>query len=93
MIRTFRDKPTAAIFLGKPAKRVPPDIRKRAREKLDMINQAQVLEDLRTPPANRLEALKHARAGQYSVRINDQWRVCFRWEHGDAFEVEIIDYH
>lgn len=93
VIRTFGDKSTAAIFLGKPAKRLPPEIRKRAREKLDMINQARVLDDLRMPPANRLESLKGDRAGQHSIRINDQWRVCFRWEAGDAYGVEIADYH
>lgn len=93
MIRTFTDKTTAAVFLGKPAKRLPPDIRKRAREKLDMIDQARVLADLRVSPANRLEPLKGERAGQYSIRINRQWRVCFRWEDGDAYDVEITDYH
>ncbi|MBK1726336.1 type II toxin-antitoxin system RelE/ParE family toxin [Halorhodospira neutriphila] len=93
MIRTFRDKTTAALFLGKPVKRLPPEIRKRAREKLDMIHNAHALEDLRVPPANRLEALSGDREGQYSIRINQQWRVCFRWENAEAFEVEVTDYH
>lgn len=93
MVRTFRDKSTAALFVGKPAKKIPPQIRKRAREKLDMVDQAQSLEDLRVPPANRLDTLKGERADQHSIRINDQWRLCFRWDDGDAFEVEITDYH
>lgn len=93
MIRTFRDKTAAALFLGKPVKRLPPEIRKRAREKLDMIHNAHSLEDLRVPPANRLEALSGDREGQHSIRINQQWRVCFRWENGEAYEVEITDYH
>ena len=93
MIRAFRDKATAALFMGRPVKRPPPEIRKRAREKLDMIHNAHPLEDLRVPPANRLEALSGDRAGQHSIRINQQWRVCFRWENGEAYEVEITDYH
>jgi len=93
MIRSFRDKGTAALFMGKPVKRLPPEIRKRAREKLDMIHNAHSLEDLRVPPANRLEALSGDREGQHSIRINQQWRVCFRWENGEAYEVEITDYH
>jgi proteic killer suppression protein len=79
--------------MGKPVKRLPPEIRKRAREKLDMIHNAHSLEDLWVPPANRLEALSGDREGQHSIRINQQWRVCFRWENGEAYEVEITDYH
>ena len=93
MIRSFRDKITAALFLGKPPQRVPPDVRKRAREKLDMIDAATTIDALRIPPGNRLEALKGDRAGQYSIRINDQWRICFRWSEGGAHDVEIVDYH
>lgn len=93
VIRTFGDKSTAAIFVGLPVRRLPQEIHKRAREKLDMINQARVLNDLRVPPANRLESLKGDRAAQHSIRINDRWRVCFRWEKGDAYGVEIVDYH
>lgn len=93
MIRTFRDKSTAALFAGKPPRRVPPDLRKRAREKLDLLHSARTLEDLRVPPANRLESLEGRRNGQHSVRVNDQWRICFQWHDGDAFEVELVDYH
>lgn len=93
MIRSFADKATAAAFLGLAVKRLPPEIRKRAREKLDMLDAARALDDLRVPPANRLERLAADRAGQWSIRINRQWRVCFRWKKGDAFDVEIVDYH
>lgn len=93
MIRSFRDKATAALFMGRPPRRVPPELRKRAREKLDLIHSAQTLEDLRVPPANRLEPLSGNRVGQYSIRVNDQWRVCFRWEEGEAYDVELVDYH
>jgi proteic killer suppression protein len=93
MIKTFSDKTTAAVFAGFAAKKLPPIIMKRAREKLDMLHRARVLDDLRAPPANRLEALSGDRAGFWSIRINNQWRVCFRFENGDAFDVEIVDYH
>ena len=84
---------TAAIFVGQPAKRLPPAIRKRAREKLDMLDNAAVLDDLRAPPSNRLEAKKGNRKGQHCIRINDQWRICFEWIEDDAYNVEIVDYH
>ena len=71
----------------------PPDIVERARRKLAALNAAHALNDLRVPPSNRLEQLKGDRAGQYSIRINEQWRICFRWENADAVEVEICDYH
>jgi proteic killer suppression protein len=93
VIRTFADKVTAAVFVGLPVRRLPPDIRKRAREKLDLIHAAARIDDLRAPPANRLERLTGNRAGQWSIRINRQWRVCFRWRKGNAFDVEIADYH
>ncbi|MCO6441675.1 MAG: type II toxin-antitoxin system RelE/ParE family toxin [Nitrococcus mobilis] len=93
MIRTFGEKTTAAVFLGMPIKRLPPEIRKWAREKLDMIHRAYVLNDLRVSAANRLEVLNSERAGQHSIRINDHWRVCFRWEDGNAYDVEIAEYH
>ena len=73
--------------------RLPGGIQQVALRKLRMLNQARTLNDLRVPPANRLERLRGDRAGRYSIRINDQWRVCFRWEAGDAFDVEIVDYH
>jgi proteic killer suppression protein len=92
-IKTFKDKAAAAAFLGLPVKSLPPAIRKRARAKLEMLHRAASLDDLRIPPANRLEALKGSRAGQHSIRVNDQFRVCFRWTGTDAEEVEIADYH
>lgn len=93
MIKSFTDKATAALFLGKRVKRVPPDLQKRARMKLSMIEHAKVLDDLKSPPANRLEALKGDREGQYSIRINQQWRICFVWKDGNAYEVGLVDYH
>ncbi len=93
MIRSFADKVTAAIFQSQLAKRVPPDVQRRARVKLLMIDAAQSVEDLRVPPGNRLEQLKGDRKGQWSVRVNDQWRICFRWRGVDAFDVEFTDYH
>lgn len=93
MIRIFADKEAEKIWAGTPSRRLPGDIQGIARRKLRMLNNADVLNDLRIPPANRLEALKGDRKGQHSIRINDQWRVCFRWKDGDAFEVAIEDYH
>jgi len=75
------------------SRRLPQDIQQVARRKLRMLNNARVVADLRVPPANRLEALRADRAGQYSIRINDQWRICFRFESGNAHDVEIVDYH
>ena len=93
MIRTFADKETEKIWHGHASRRLPADIQAVARRKLRMVNNADSLADLRIPPANRLEALKGERKGQYSIRINDQWRICFRWSEGDALGVEIVDYH
>jgi proteic killer suppression protein len=93
VIRTFGDKEAETIWLGSYSRRPPSDIQVVARRKLRMLNNAFALNDLRVPPANRLEALKGGRKGQYSIRINDQWRICFRWSDGDAHEVEIVDYH
>ena len=93
MIRNFADKEAEKIWGGTPSRRLPADIQSVARRKLRMLGNAAVLKDLRIPPANRLEALKGTRKGQYSVRINDQWRICFRWIDGDAYDVEIVDYH
>lgn len=92
-IKSFRDKATAAAFLGLPVKSLPPDIRKRVRVKLELLHRAHMLEDLRIPPGNRLEALQGARAGQHSIRVNDQFRVCFRWTGADAEDVKVVDYH
>jgi proteic killer suppression protein len=93
MIRSFRDRATEAVWRGEVSRKLPRDIQQAARRKLRMLNNARVLVDLRVPPANRLEALKGERKGQYSIRINDQWRICFAWHDSDAFEVEIVDYH
>ncbi|MEA3413169.1 MAG: type II toxin-antitoxin system RelE/ParE family toxin [Pseudomonadota bacterium] len=93
MIKSFSDKMTAAIFIGKPARRLPPEIRKRAREKLDMVDRAVRLEDLNTPASNGLKAKRGDRKGQHCIRINRQWRICFKWKDGDAYDVEIVDYH
>ncbi len=93
MIRSFKDKETEALFAGSFVRGLDRRIQQRAREKLKYLDSAADLRDLRIPPANRLEVLKGDRAGQYSIRINDQWRLCFRWKDGDAFEVEIADYH
>lgn len=93
MIRNFTDKEAEKIWGGTPSRRLLADIQAVARRKLRMLNNATVLDDLRIPPANRLEALKGDRKGQYSIRINEQWRICFRWKNGDAHDVEIVDYH
>ncbi len=93
MIFSFRSKETEAIWRGEFAKRLPPDIQPVARRKLRMLNSARNLDDLRIPPANRLEALKGDRMGQHSIRINSQSRLCFRWTGAGAGDVEIVDYH
>lgn len=93
MIRSFRDKEAGRIFRSIRSKKLPHEIQRPALRKLLLIDSAVVLEDLRSPPGNRLEALKGDRVGQYSIRINQQWRICFRWEDGDAVDVEIVDYH
>jgi toxin HigB-1 len=93
MIRSFQGKETARLWEGRRSAKLPGDIQDRALRKLRQIDASQSLEDLRNPPGNRLEALKDDRAGQWSIRINDQWRICFRWAEGDAHDVEITDYH
>ncbi len=93
MIKTFRNKSTECIWEGEVSRWLPRNIQDVGRRKLRMINNAQNINDLRIPPGNRLEALKGKRKGQYSIRINSQWRVCFLWSDGDAYEVEIVDYH
>jgi len=93
MIRSFADKRTAAVWDDRMPKGFPADLAKSSRRKLRMLAAATRLEELRTPPANRLEALSGNRAGQHSIRINDQFRVCFVWRDGDAYDVEIVDYH
>ena len=93
MIKSFADKLTAAVFAGEQVRRLPTEIQQAARRKLKLIDAATSLDSLRVPPGNRLEALKGDRKGQHSIRVNDQWRICFRWENGDAAAVEIVDYH
>ena len=93
VIVSFRDKRAAALFKGQMPKGFPTDIASAACRKLAMLEAALRLADLRVPPANRLEALSADRAGQHSIRINDQWRVCFVWRDDGAHEVEIVDYH
>jgi toxin HigB-1 len=92
MIKSFRCKESQVLFEGGSPKRFRA-IQDSAERKLTLLNNAASLEFLRSPPGNRLEALKGDRAGQYSIRINEQWRVCFRWCEGDVFDVEIVDYH
>lgn len=96
MIESFGDRATAALFHGERGKaigRIPPTIRAVAIRKLDLLNAAAELRDLRSPPGNRLEVLKGDLKGKHSIRINEQWRIVFRWEHGDAHNVQITDYH
>ncbi|TVQ09636.1 MAG: type II toxin-antitoxin system RelE/ParE family toxin [Leptolyngbya sp. DLM2.Bin27] len=93
MIRSFKDKEARKIFERRRSRRLPSDMQQVALRKLRMLNRAETLQDLRVPPANRLERLSGDRAGQYSIRINDQWRICFGWQDGEAFDVEIVDYH
>lgn len=93
MITGFKDRTTEDVWEGRFSRRLPPDIQIIARRKLRMLNNAARLDDLRIPPANRLEALKGQRKGQHSIRINDQWRICFVWSDGSAGAVEIVDYH
>ena len=93
MIRSFKNNETEKVFNRLRSMRLPPDIQRASYRKLRMIHQARVLQDLAVFPANRLEKLKGERSGQYSIRINDQWRICFVWLDGDAFQVEIVDYH
>jgi proteic killer suppression protein len=93
MIQSFADKATAAVFSGLEVRRLPLEVQAVGRRKLKLLDAAGSLESLRVPPGNRLEALRGDRKGQWSIRINDQWRICFRWTQGDAFDVEIADYH
>ena len=93
MIKSFRNAAAEAAWQRRFITGVPDDILKIANRKLTQIQNARDLNDLRIPPGNRLEALSGSRKGQHSMRINDQWRVCFRWQDGDAYDVEIVDYH
>lgn len=93
MIVSFKDKRTAALFQGLVPKGVASSLAKRTHDKLAMIEVAKEIDDLRVPPGNRLEKLKGNRAEQYSIRVNDQWRICFEWRNGEAHHVEFVDYH
>ena len=93
MIRSFKCRETEKIFSRLRSQKLPQDIQQVALRKLRMLNRAVTLNDLRVPPANRLEKLRGDRAGQYSIRINERWRICFEWQDGDTHNVEIVDYH
>ena len=93
MIRSFKDKETQKIFERQRSRKLPSEIQQVALRKLRMLNQSTTLQELRIPPANRLERLSGDLEGQYSIRINNQWRICFEWQNDDAFNVEIVDYH
>jgi toxin HigB-1 len=93
VIRSFRDRDTERLFKRERIRRLPPDLQRVALRKLVLLDAATSMVDLRIPPANRLEKLVGNRLGQHSIRINDQWRICFRWSGGDAHDVEIVDYH
>lgn len=93
MIGGFKDKRLEALWDLKAAKGLPADVSRVTRRKLILIEAARSINDLRTPPGNRLEQLKDDRAGQYSLRVNDQWRICFTWRDGRAFDLELVDYH
>lgn len=93
MIKTFADKQTEQFWLTGKLRRLPPDIARRALRKLSAVDAATDVEDLRVPPGNRLHALGGDRDGQHSISVNDQWRICFRFEEADAYDVEICDYH
>ena len=93
MIKTFADRRTRELYAIGKAKRFPPNVAKRASRRLEYLDLAVRLEDLKVPPSNRLHALSGVRKGQYSISINDQWRICFRFADGDAYDVEVCDYH
>ena len=93
MIKSFRSDETQKVYEREGSRKLPSDIQNVALRKLWMLNAAVTITDLRIPPANRLEKLSGSREGQYSIRINDKWRICFRWHQGDAYDVEITDYH
>jgi toxin HigB-1 len=93
VISSFRDRDTERLFHREPVLKWGPDVLKAGLRKLRILDAATALEDLKSPPGNRLEKLSGRRAGQWSIRVNDQWRVCFRWRDGDAHDVEMVDYH
>lgn len=93
MIKSFADRDTERLFGRHPVRRFPAELRRVMLRKLVTVDAAEALDDLRVPPGNQLEKLRGDRAGQHSIRVNDQWRVCFRWRDGDAHDVAIVDYH
>jgi len=93
MIKSFADRETEKAFNREFSKKLPPDIQPAARRKLEVLNAAESLQDLRIPPSNHLEKLSGKRKGQHSIRINDRWRICFVWKDAEAYQVEIVDYH
>ncbi|MEW6387355.1 MAG: type II toxin-antitoxin system RelE/ParE family toxin [Thermodesulfobacteriota bacterium] len=93
MIKGFKDKEAERLFNREPSRKLAPGVQRAGLRKLRMLHRAKTLEDLRVFPGNRLEVLKGERLGQYSIRINDRWRICFVWEQGDVYEVELVDYH
>ena len=93
MIVSFKSKETEKLFRGRFSRKLPQNIQRTAARKLEQLHAATILDTLRVPPGNRLEALSGDRAGQHSIRINDQWRICFVWREGNASDVEIVDYH
>jgi proteic killer suppression protein len=93
MIKTFADKETEKLFQRHRSRSLPADIQRKARMKLEILDAAEKLDDLKVPPGNQLEKLSGDREGQHSIRINQQWRICFQWKNGDCYDVEIVDYH
>ena len=93
MIKTFANKETEKLFQREVSRVLPSDIQRKARLKLEILDAVERLDDLKVPPGNRLEKLSGNREGQYSIRVNQQWRICFQWKDGDCYEVEIVDYH
>jgi proteic killer suppression protein len=93
VIHSFGDRDTERLFHRERVRRFPAELQRTMLRKLGLVDAAEELEDLRVPPGNRLEKLKGARAGQHSIRINEQWRICFRWKDGNAYDVQIVDYH
>lgn len=93
MIQSFADRDTERLFGREAVRRFPRELHRTMLRKLVAIDAAEQLDDLRVPPGNRLEKLKGDRAGQHSIRVNDQWRICFRWKDGNAYDVEVVDYH
>ena len=93
MIQSFADSDTERLFRREPVRGFPAELQRSMLRKLGLVDAAELLEDLRVPPGNRLEKLRGDRAGQHSIRVNDQWRICFRWKDGNAYDVDIVDYH